>query len=127
MPAKAEEALVKIPDTRLWVLPVRSLPGQPSELLGSTRMAELLEELGARFDTVLVDSPPVLGLPDATTLIDLCDAGILVVSTGKASRKDLESTLERIDTSKLLGTVFNGSDEKPDAYGSGQGHDADRR
>jgi capsular exopolysaccharide synthesis family protein len=125
--AKLEEALVQIPDTRLWVLPVRSLPGQPSELLGSTRMAELLEELEARFETVLVDSPPVLGLPDATTLVDLCDAAVLVVCAGKASRGDLESTLERIDGSKLLGTVFNGSDEKPEGYGPGAGYGTDRR
>jgi capsular exopolysaccharide synthesis family protein len=125
--AKLEEALVQIPDTRLWVLPVRSLPGQPSELLGSTRMAELLEELEARFETVLVDSPPVLRLPDATTLIDLCDAGILVVRAGKASRGDLESTLERIDGSKLLGTVFNGSEQKPAAYGPGTAYGAGRR
>jgi capsular exopolysaccharide synthesis family protein len=125
--AKLEEALVQLPDTRLWVLPVRALPGQPSELLASTRMAELLEELEARFETVLVDSPPVLGLPDATTLIDLCDAGILVVCAGKASRDDLEATLERIDGGKLLGTVFNGSDDKPEAYGSSAAFGTERR
>jgi capsular exopolysaccharide synthesis family protein len=120
--AKLEDALVRIPDTRLWVLPVRSLPAQPSELLGASRMSELLEELEARFDTVLVDSPPVLGLPDATVLIDLCDVALLVVRAGKASRKDLEATLERIDRSKILGTVFNGSDQKPEPYGPSAGY-----
>jgi capsular exopolysaccharide synthesis family protein len=125
--AKLEEALVQIPDTRLWVLPVRALPAQPSELLASTRMAELFEELETRFEIVLVDSPPVLGLPDATTLMDVCDAGILVVRAGRASQSDLEATLERIDRSKLLGTVFNGSDEKPEAYGPGAAYGVDRR
>jgi capsular exopolysaccharide synthesis family protein len=117
--AKPEEAMVRIPDTRLWIMPVRSLPSQPAELLASSKMTDLLEDLTSRFDTVVIDSPPVLGLPDATTLIDVCDAGILVVHAGRASREDLEATLERIDSSKLLGMVFNSSDEMPEPYGSG--------
>lgn len=116
--AKLEEALVRVPETRLSVLPVRSLPSHPAELLASHRMAALLEELHERFDTVLIDAPSILGLPDATTLVDLCDAAVLVVRSGGASRSELEAALERIDAGKLLGTVFNGCDDAPKAYGS---------
>ncbi len=119
--AKLEEVLVRVPDTRLSVLPVRSLPARPAELLGSRRMARLMEELTERFETVLVDSPPVLGLPDATTLVDLCDATLFVISRGRASRGDLEAALERIDAGKVLGTVFNRAAEAPATYGSGRG------
>ncbi len=115
--AKLEEALIRVPDTRLSVLAVRSLPSHPAELLGSRRMSRLLAELYERFDTVIVDCPPVLGLPDATTLVDLCDAAILVVSAGRASRGEIDAALERIDAAKVLGTVFNRAPEPPIRYG----------
>ncbi len=118
--AKLEDALVQVPDTLLWVLPVRLRPAHPSELLASRRMSRLLEEAYARFDTVLVDSPPVVGLPDATTLVDLCDACVFVVSRARASRAEIETSLERIDPQKIIGTVFNRSPELPVPYGYGR-------
>jgi receptor protein-tyrosine kinase len=114
--ASLDEALLEVPETRLWALPVHSLPGHPAELLASRRMAVLMEELHARFDTIVVDSPPVLALPDATTLVDLCDAAILVVQSGAASREDVARTLERIDRMKLLGTVLNRAEQPQGTY-----------
>ncbi len=114
---KLEDALVHVPDTRLSVLTVRALPTHPSELLASRRMTALMEELHSRFDTVLIDSPPILGLPDTTTLVDLCDAVLLVIGSGRASRADLEAALAQIDASKAIGCVFNRSQEAPKGYG----------
>jgi capsular exopolysaccharide synthesis family protein len=105
--AKLEDALLQVPETRLWVLPVKGLPGQPSELLASQRMVRLLEELAARFDTVVIDAPPLLGLPDAVTLVDLCDATLLVVGAGESPRAHVETALERLDRRKVIGCVFN--------------------
>ena len=114
--SELDVALLEVPDTRLSVLPVRSLPTHPSELLGSRRMVELLGRLRERFDTVLIDTPPILALPDATELVDLCDAVLLVVGSGISSRDDLEEALERIDRAKLLGTVLNYAADVPKAY-----------
>jgi capsular exopolysaccharide synthesis family protein len=105
--AKLEEALVLVPDTRLMVLPVRALPTAPSELLGSRAMVELIAELHTRFDTVILDAPPVLGLPDTVTLVDLCDSALFVVGAGRSPRTEVESALERLDASKVLGVVLN--------------------
>ena len=105
--AKLEDALLQVPDTRLWVLPVKGLPGQPSELLASQKMVRVLEELAARFDTIIIDAPPLLGLPDAFTLTDICDATLLVVGAGEAARADVETALERLDRKKVVGAVFN--------------------
>jgi capsular exopolysaccharide synthesis family protein len=69
--AKLEEALVPVPDSRLMVLPVKALPTAPSELLSSRAMIQLVAELHTRFQTVIFDAPPVLGLPDTVTLVDL--------------------------------------------------------
>src|SRR5262245_47686358 len=105
--AKLEDALIQVSDTRLWVLPVKGLPSQPSELLASQKMVRVLEELATRFDTILIDAPPLLGLPDAVTLTDLCDATLLVVGAGDSARADVETALERLDRKKVVGAVFN--------------------
>ena len=114
---KLEDALVQVPDTRLSVLTVRALPKRPSELLASRRMTQLMQELQSRFDTVLIDSPPILGLPDTTTLVDLCDAVLFVIGSGSASGADVEEALSKIDASKAIGCVFNRSQEAPKGYG----------
>ncbi len=105
--AKLDEALVAVPDTRLMVLPVRALPTAPSELLASRAMRELVAELHTRFHTVIFDTPPVLGLPDTVTLVDLCDATLFVVGAGIAPRDEVESALERLDAGKVVGVVLN--------------------
>jgi len=105
--AKLAEALIAIPDTRLMVLAVKALPTAPSELLSSRAMTELVAELHTRFHTVIFDAPPVLGLPDTVTLVDLCDSALFVVGAGRAPREEVESALERLDASKVIGVVLN--------------------
>jgi capsular exopolysaccharide synthesis family protein len=117
--AKLESALAHVPDTGLWVLPVRAQPANPSELLASTKMADLMMELVNRFDTVIVDSPPVLGLPDATELVDLCDAVLLVVAAELTPRAEVTAALERIAPDKVIGVVLNRCDVKTAPYGYG--------
>jgi receptor protein-tyrosine kinase/non-specific protein-tyrosine kinase len=105
--AKLDEALIAVPDTRLMVLPVKALPTAPSELLSSRAMTELVAELHTRFQTVIFDAPPVLGLPDTVTLVDLCDSALFVVGAGRAPREEVESALERLDAGKVIGAVLN--------------------
>lgn len=114
--AKLEEALIAVPDTRLMVLPVKALPSAPSELLSARVMADLLAELCTRFQTIIVDAPPVLGLPDSVTLVDLCDAALFVVGAGRAPRDEVESALARLDANKLIGVVLNRCDRTEASY-----------
>jgi capsular exopolysaccharide synthesis family protein len=118
---KLEEALIRVPDTRLSVLTVKAIPGRPSELLASQGMTELVRELHSCFDTVIIDSPPVLGLPDATILVDLCDAVLFVIGSGAASRDDIEAALEQVDAKKAIGCVFNRSQEASKPYATPHG------
>ena len=76
---------------------------------------------------MIVDAPPVLGLPDTVTLVDLCDAALFVVGAGRSPREEVESALARLDASKLIGVVLNRCDRaaKPaisarTAYGYGK-------
>jgi capsular exopolysaccharide synthesis family protein len=114
--AKLDEALIAVPDTRLWVLPVKALPSAPSELLSARAMVDLLAELCTRFHTVIVDAPPVLGLPDSVTLVDLCDAALFVVGAGRSPRAEVESALTRLDANKLIGVVLNRCDRTEASY-----------
>jgi len=114
--AKLEEALIPVPNTRLMVLPVKALPTAPSELLSSRAMTELVAELHTRFNTVIFDAPPVLGLPDTVTLVDLCDSALFVVGAGRAPREDVESALERLEAAKVIGVVLNRCDRHEIGY-----------
>ena len=116
--AKLEQTLISVPDTRLSVLAVRALPTHPSELLASRRMVELMDELYTRFTTVIVDAPPIIGLPDATALVDLCDSALIVIAAGRTPRQQIEAALDRIDARKVLGTVFNRFDSSTETYGA---------
>ncbi|MEE2704417.1 MAG: CpsD/CapB family tyrosine-protein kinase [Myxococcota bacterium] len=114
--ATLDEALVRFPDTRLWVLAARSVPRGPSELLASQRMVEVMRELHSRFGIVIVDGLPILGLPDMTTLVDVCDVALLVVASKKSARPELERALGRVDREKVIGIVFNRSEDGPVPY-----------
>ena len=119
--AKLDEALTNVDGTHLSVLPVRALPSYPSELLASRKKIELLDEMRSRFQTVIIDAPPIAVLPDAAALIDVCDAAVLVVGAGQTDRHDVSAALGQIDRSKVLGTIFNRSDTNPLAYGENYG------
>ena len=69
--ASLEDAVVRVEGSELDVLPVRAIPQNPSELLASEGMRKLLETLSSRYDRVILDLPPTLGLPDAKTMSEL--------------------------------------------------------
>jgi capsular exopolysaccharide synthesis family protein len=114
--AELEDALVPVDGSPLQVLPVRALPPNPSELLASGRMRDLIEKLGTRFDRVVLDVPPTLGLPDAKVVTDLCDGVLFVVRAHSTPREDVEAALEILDRSRILGVVLNGTDIESARY-----------
>ncbi|PYU97478.1 MAG: capsular biosynthesis protein, partial [Acidobacteria bacterium] len=66
----------------LWILPAGSIPSNPTDLLSSPEMGKLLEVLRNRFEHVVLDSPPILLMTDATVLSILSDGVVLVVEGG---------------------------------------------
>lgn len=91
------------------VLGAGPIPPNPSELLGSSSMKALLDELTQRFDTVLVDAPPLLPVTDAAVVSRLTDGAILVVGAGVIRRENVTRALESLETvdARLLGVVIN--------------------
>jgi capsular exopolysaccharide synthesis family protein len=107
--ATVDEALLPVEGTSLSVLPVRHQPNNPSELLATARMRQLLRELGERFDRVILDTPAALAMPDAKIVSDLCDGIVLVVRADTTLRDDIDATLEFLDRRRLVGLVLNGA------------------
>jgi capsular exopolysaccharide synthesis family protein len=107
--AELEDAIVRVDGSELDVLPVRTIPPNPSELLASEGMRKLLEKLSSRYDRVILDLPPTLGLPDAKTVSELCDGVVFVVRADVTPEPEIAAALEVIDRRRVLGLVMNGA------------------
>lgn len=106
----------------LNVLTAGQLPPNPSELLGSQAMAELIDHLERRFDAVVIDAPPLIPVTDASVLAQRVGGVVLVVGTGKVRTHDLEKSLSslKLVDADVVGVVLNLLPAKgPDAYGYG--------
>lgn len=114
--AKLEEAVLRVEGSELDVLPVRALPQNPSELLASEGMRKLLETLSGRYDRVILDLPPTLGLPDAKTVSELCDGVVFVVRADVTPEPEIASALDVLDRRRVLGLVMNGAEPISSRY-----------
>ncbi|MBX9987780.1 CpsD/CapB family tyrosine-protein kinase [Priestia aryabhattai] len=93
----------------LSVLTSGPIPPNPSELLASVQMAELLKEMKEQFDMIIFDTPPILAVADAQILANQVDGTILVVSSGKTEKDAALKSKELLSNAKgkLLGVVLN--------------------
>ncbi len=91
------------------ILPPGRMPPNPTELLGSRRMAELLEQCKAEADLVIVDSPPVLAAADTPVLAAQVDGTLMVVEVGGADRRMVRDAYEQMQRAgaRILGVVLN--------------------
>ena len=120
-----------LPPFNLSALPVGQPPAAPYEVLKSPRLAKLLEEARQRYDYVVVDTPPLVPVPDCRVMAKWVDGFLLVVAAHKTPRKLVEEALNVMDPTKTLGLIFN-NDDRPLSgyygyyYTSGQTPGADR-
>lgn len=105
--AELTEAMRFLPDYNLTVIPGGTAPTNPAELLGSTAMRRLLEQLRTRFDRVILDTPPVLPLADVAILAPMVDGALMVVRAGVTPKPAIENALRAFDASRLIGVVLN--------------------
>jgi len=119
-----EKALRPYPgiDT-LFLLPAGPYPPNPSELLGSKRFVDLLEELKTHFDYIFIDSPPILLVTDAQLLSLRADGIISVVRSKKTTKRALQRMLSMMRTpgALSLGIVVNALSANSASY-SGYGY-----
>jgi capsular exopolysaccharide synthesis family protein len=101
--------LYRLESLGLWVLPAGAAPENPLELMQSGKLAPLMNQLEAWFDWIVIDSPPVLPLADASMWSRLADGILLVTRNGTTEKRQLKRGIEAIEKSKLLGALVNSS------------------
>jgi len=100
----------------LCLIPGGSDVTNPSELLHSERMKQLLDRMTLLFDWIILDSPPALAVHDSSILADMCDGVLFVVRAGATDFQLAEKASAEFREKNLLGVVLNRV-EKHDAYG----------
>lgn len=90
-----------------WIMPAGNTQQNPLELMQSSKLPAVLEQLTAWFDWIVIDSPPVLPLADTSIWTRQADGVLLVTRQGSSERDQLKRGLEVIEPSKLLGTILN--------------------
>jgi len=104
-----------------FVLPAGPQPPNAAELLRSGRFEALVEELLAKFDQVVIDSPPVMGLADAPIIASRAEATVFVLEARgvKARIARLALTRLRQGRARLLGAILTKFEAKKSNYGYG--------
>ncbi|MDR3644140.1 MAG: CpsD/CapB family tyrosine-protein kinase [Clostridia bacterium] len=95
----------------LYVLAAGRTPPDPAAMLASAHMKALLEEMRQQFDYILIDTPPVLSVPDAVALTRYSDAVLLVTRWGKTPKQAVTDAkrILALANAPLLGAVLNNS------------------
>jgi capsular exopolysaccharide synthesis family protein len=130
--ARLQDAVRRLSDPDIWVMTAGTIPANPSELLGSARMDELLAHLRAGpFDWVVIDSPPVLAVTDAAVLAPRVSGVAFVLGAGMTRRRFADRAIDTVAATKarILGAVLNRVDVVRDrlAYSEYYGYQAGGR
>ncbi len=96
-----------------------SLPPNPTELLGSERMNQVLSMVAHEHDVVIIDSPPVMPVSDALLLATVVDGVVLVVNSLKTSKHHVKMACAKLEyaRAKVFGVLLNEIDVKHPGYG----------
>lgn len=105
----ANDIFYKTSVDNLYIIPSGPIPPNPSELMGSKRMENLIVALQEAFDLIIYDASPVLSVTDAQILATKVDGTILVVRENKAEKEAVKQAVGLIDHvhAKIIGTVLN--------------------
>ena len=117
---KLEEALLRLEQLKITFLPAGTPPPNPSELLGSARMQQMIQQLRATFDYVIFDAPPISMVTDAAVIGNQVDGALFVVRSSYAPAESVEAAVKKLkDTGvKVLGAVLTRYDAKTALKGS---------
>jgi capsular exopolysaccharide synthesis family protein len=109
---RLSDDVVRVGDSSLWVLPCGQSRADTYELLASPRLVELLGEARRQYDYVLIDTPPIVPVPDGVLLSRAVDGYLLVISAHTTPRKLVAEALNLLEPTSVVGLVFN-RDDRP--------------
>jgi capsular exopolysaccharide synthesis family protein len=117
-------AIKRVGTNGLSVVTTGPMPPNPAELLSGDSFERIIEEFGRRFDVVIVDGPPVLGLSDSPLMGRTVEAVVFVVQAERTSRRVARSALQRLRSmgARVAGTIVTKVDFSNHSYGYGYGY-----
>ncbi|MFZ0135076.1 MAG: polysaccharide biosynthesis tyrosine autokinase [Desulfobacterales bacterium] len=115
---KIPELLIKTGLGKLSIFPSGAPPHNPSEVLSSTKMANLLEELKTRYEDrfIIIESPPPMLAPETSAIAKQVDAIIVVIRFGSTPMDAVEELIDTLGKEKIIGAVINRFDARPSRY-----------
>jgi polysaccharide biosynthesis transport protein len=115
---QVSEAIRESPQQGLWLMSAGTFPPNPAELLGSKKFRDLTVFLQQHFDWVIIDTPPVMAVTDASIAANLAHGVLFVVGAEMTSRRVAQRAVEQLEMSqaRFLGAVLNRVDLEHNAY-----------
>ncbi len=112
-----EDVILQTPVDNLYFMPSGILPADAAGILNSRRMSELIADVKQRFDLILIDSPPILGVSDASVLASEVDLTMIVVQHRKLPRNMLLRVKQAVENvgGTVIGVVLNNVDVRSDS------------
>ena len=100
------------------LLPTGPMPPNPVEMLGSENNKKLLEKLKSKYDLIIMDCAPIIGLSDSLILAAMCDIKLITVSSKKTKMENLERVKKLFDQSnvKISGVIVNKAEVTGNSY-----------
>jgi capsular exopolysaccharide synthesis family protein len=109
-------AIRRIEPLGWYLLPAGEPRKNPTELLQTPALGQIMQTLSPCFDWILVDSPPVIPLTDSLSLQQHADASLLVVRAGQTPREAVEQTIELLGKKNIVGIVLNAVEARNHLY-----------
>jgi len=113
-----KDAIVASPVKGLDILPAGPIPPNPSEIVGSKKMGQLLTVLRKKYARVVIDSPPISLVTDAVVLAQIVDSVLMVIRAGETPRPLIQNSLDQLQTvnANIMGAVLNAVSVGRDGY-----------
>lgn len=117
--ASASQVIMDTDDERLKLILAGPLPPNPAELLSGSRLLSMLTVAAEKYDQVIIDGPPVLGIADAPILSNVVSGTLLVVQSGSTRIKTAQAALKRLAAARahVIGGLLTQYDAKVAGYG----------
>lgn len=111
-----QDAVRRFRSTRLAIIPAGATPEEPTQLLASRRMKELLKGLRDNFDEIYVDLPPTLPFADAAVVAGQSDGVLMVIRANRTTAQDVSHAVEHLAGAAVVGCVLNGAGPQATPY-----------
>lgn len=114
-----KDAIIPSGIDNLDIIPCGPIPPNPSEVLGSETMRDIIKTLRKDYTRIIIDSPPISAVTDAVVLASIADGVVMIVRSGDTPRQIVKnglSQLQALEGAHILGAVLNGVETGRDSY-----------